>query len=113
MVRFTKEAADDLIHLYAFTAENDSAAANKALELIGKAWEMLEEFPFSCRKADGGDPFLRDVIIPCGATGYIAGERTTLAPGEHVFLPAGTAHRVESCEPGTLWLAVHHYPENA
>lgn len=72
LVRFTEEAADDLTRLYAFAAESDPAAACRALEVIEKAWEMLEQFPFSCRKAEGGDPFLREVIIPCGATGYVA-----------------------------------------
>ncbi len=70
-VRFTEEAAEDLALLYAFAAENDPAA-DRALEMIGKTWEMLEEFPFSCRKAEGTDPFLREVIIPFGATGYLA-----------------------------------------
>lgn len=72
LVRFTEEAADDLTRLYAFAAESDPAAAYRALEVIEKAWVMLEQFSFSCRKADGGDPFLREVIIPCGATGYVA-----------------------------------------
>jgi plasmid stabilization system protein ParE len=71
-VRFTEEAAEDLVRLYTFAAENDPAAADRALEMIGKTWEMLEEFPFSCRKAEGTDPFLREVIIPFGASGYVA-----------------------------------------
>jgi len=70
-VRFTEEAAEDLARLYAFSAENDPAV-DRALEMIGKTWEMLEEFPFSCRKAEGTDPFLREVIIPFGANGYPA-----------------------------------------
>ena len=41
---------------------------------IPKAIELLEMFPFSCRKALGGDgnPFLRELIIPFGASGYVA-----------------------------------------
>jgi len=33
----------------------------------------------------------------------------TLKPGEHVFIPAGKAHRVEWTSPraNTVWLAVH------
>lgn len=41
----------------------------------------------------------------------IAGELRTLTPGDYVFLPAGTAHRVERTQAGTLWLAVHLYPD--
>ena len=31
-------------------------------------------FPFSCRKALGGDgnPFMRELIIPFGSSGYVA-----------------------------------------
>ena len=57
--------------MYTFAAEYDQAA-DRALEMLGKTWEMLEEFPLSCRKTEGSDPFLREVIIPFGASGYIA-----------------------------------------
>lgn len=30
-----------------------------------------------------------------------------LAAGEWLLIPANRRHRVRSCEPGTLWLAVH------
>ncbi len=35
---------------------------------------VLQCVPFSCRKALGGDgnPFLRELIIPFGASGYVA-----------------------------------------
>lgn len=54
------------------------------------------------------------LLVQGGAVMAVAGERRTLAlgPGDYLFLPAGTPHRVESCEPGTLWLAVHLYPES-
>ena len=32
---------------------------------------VLERFPFTCRKA-ADSPFLRDLIIPFGSTGYVA-----------------------------------------
>lgn len=41
----------------------------------------------------------------------VAGTRTVLGAGDYLFLPAGTPHRVESCEPGALWLAIHLHPE--
>lgn len=37
----------------------------------------------------------------------VAGECVTLKGGDHVFLPAGTAHTVKSASEGAMWLAVH------
>jgi plasmid stabilization system protein ParE len=71
-LRFTPEAADDLQRFYTLLANNDPAAAKKALKTIGKAWEVLEEFPFSCRKAEASNPFLREMIISFGNSGYVA-----------------------------------------
>lgn len=72
-VRFTKEAEADLLRLFDFLIEQDLAVADKAREAIAKAVELLEVFPFSCRKALGGDgnPFLRELIVPFGAAGYV------------------------------------------
>jgi len=41
---------------------------------IVKAIEVLEVFPFYCRKAIGGSgrPFLRELLIPFGGSGYVA-----------------------------------------
>lgn len=72
LLRFTEEAAEDLARLYQFTAETNPQAAEKALETIGKAWEILELFPFSCRRAEGGDAFLRELVISFGSSGYVA-----------------------------------------
>ena len=73
-VRFTPEAEANLLRLFDFLLEQDIAAAEKAREAIAMAMELLEVFPFSCRKALGGDgnPFLRELIIPFGAAGYVA-----------------------------------------
>ena len=73
-VRFTTEAEADLLRLFDFVLEQDVAAAEKAGEAIAKAIELLEVFPFSCRKALGGDgnPFLRELIVPFGGSGYVA-----------------------------------------
>ena len=43
----------------------------------------------------------------------IEGELRTLKAGDYVFLPAGTPHRVERTQAGTLWLAVHLHPDDA
>jgi len=73
-VRFTPEAEADLLRLFDFLIDHDFAAAEKARGAIAKAIELLEVFPFSCRKALGGDrnPFLRELIIPFGESGYVA-----------------------------------------
>ena len=73
-VRFTPEAESDLLRLFDFLVEQDLAAAERAEAVITKAIELLELFPFSCRKALGGDgnPFLRELIIPFGGAGYVA-----------------------------------------
>ena len=72
-VRFTAEAEADLLRLFDFLLEQDYAAAEKARAAIAKAVDLLELFPFSCRKAlgGGGKPFLRELIIPFGSSGYV------------------------------------------
>ena len=71
-VRFTLEAKADIERLYSFLAERDFAAAERAFEVIGNAWPILEQFPFSCRKADDANSFLRELIISFGKSGYVA-----------------------------------------
>ena len=70
-VRLTLEAVEDLKRLQAFLIERDLAAAERALDAIEAAFELLEHSPFSCRKAWPGDrPLLRELIIPFGNAGY-------------------------------------------
>ncbi|MFW8566852.1 type II toxin-antitoxin system RelE/ParE family toxin [Orrella sp. 11846] len=71
-VRFTPAAKADLERLYAFLVERDYQAAERALDTISNAWRLLEQFPFSCRKADDANPFLRELIISFGHSGYVA-----------------------------------------
>ncbi|HLF10577.1 MAG TPA: type II toxin-antitoxin system RelE/ParE family toxin [Gammaproteobacteria bacterium] len=73
-VRFTQEAEQDLLRLYDFLLQEDILAAERAEIAIAKAVELLEVFPFSCRKAAGGSgsPFVRELIIPFGDSGYVA-----------------------------------------
>ena len=71
-VQFTLEAKADLERLYRFLLEHDLIAAENALAAIDRAWLLLEEFPFSCRKIDETNPFLRELIIPFGEAGYVA-----------------------------------------
>ena len=71
-VRYTKVAREDLRRLYGFLLERDLQAARRAREAIGKSVEFLRDFPFTCRKAVPDSPFLRELVIPFGAGGYVA-----------------------------------------
>lgn len=74
-VRFTRAASDDLESLYSFIVDRDDAnveLANRALMAITAGIATLESSPFTCRKAHRSMPFLRELIIPFGASGYVA-----------------------------------------
>jgi plasmid stabilization system protein ParE len=71
-VRFTKAGKEDLIRLYDFLLKHDLQAASRAREAIGNSVEFLREFPFSCRKVMHDDPFLRELLISFGNSGYVA-----------------------------------------
>ena len=43
-----------------------------ARAVIGQSIEILQTFPFSCRKAAPENPFLRELIIDFGNSGYVA-----------------------------------------
>lgn len=74
-VRFTEEALADLERLYDFVlerSEGDWSIAERALASIVQAIESLRTAPFGCRRASGGDAFLRELVIGFGASGYVA-----------------------------------------
>lgn len=73
-VRFTRGARQDLEHLYDFLLEKDLNLADQAVAAIERGLDMLETFPFSCRKAASGrhGPLLRELLIPFGSAGYVA-----------------------------------------
>ena len=75
-VRFTPEAEADLLRLYEFVLERDDAdlaLAERALEAIKSGISTLACMPFTCRKASQAQsPFLRELLIPFGAAGYVA-----------------------------------------
>ena len=71
-VRFTLEAEEDLVRLYEFLLERDQSAAERAVDAIKGAVELLRFSPFSCRKVLPNNAFLRELIIPFGSTGYVA-----------------------------------------
>jgi len=77
-VRLTKAAEQDLEQLFDFILERELARdegdfdlAELAVAAIVASLSLLERSPFTCRKASGS-PFLRELIIPFGATGYVA-----------------------------------------
>jgi plasmid stabilization system protein ParE len=73
-IRFTLEAEDDLMRLFDFLLAQDVGVAERAEIAIYKAIELLEIFPFSCRKADADEhhTLLRELLIPFGGAGYVA-----------------------------------------
>lgn len=71
-VRFAPSAAEDLQRLFDFLADQDLSAAEHAREVLGKSMEVLQTFPFSCRKASPENPFLRELVISFGNYGYVA-----------------------------------------
>jgi len=71
-VRFAPRAADDLQRLFDFLAEQDLPAAERARVAISQAISLLQSFPFACRKALPENPFLRELVIEFGRSGYVA-----------------------------------------
>jgi len=77
-VRLTREAVADLDRLFDFVLEREPARDGGNLELAEQALlairggiATLKTSPFTCRKASQS-PFLRELIIPFGHTGYVA-----------------------------------------
>ncbi len=77
-VRLTREAEADLDRLFDFVLEReldrdggDIELAEQALAAIRAGFATLKTSPFTCRKA-GQSPFLRELIIPFGRSGYVA-----------------------------------------
>ena len=71
-VRFAPRAADDMQRLFDFLAEADLPAAERARAAISQAISLLQSFPFACRKALPDNPFLRELVIEFGHSGYVA-----------------------------------------
>ena len=78
-VKLTREAEDDLLRLYDFMLEReiersgggDLALADRAIAAIHHGFATLRSSPFTCKKADQS-PFLRELVIPFGGTGFVA-----------------------------------------
>lgn len=77
-VRLTAEAAADLERLFDFVLQRelmrhdgDLDLAERALDAMRNGISTLRQSPFTCRKV-GTSPFLRELIIPFGRSGYVA-----------------------------------------
>ena len=78
-VRLTRDAQEDLQELFDFLLHReltrpgggDLDLAAKAITALEDGFATLQRSPFSCRKA-ASNPFLRELIVPFGATGYLA-----------------------------------------
>jgi len=78
-VRLTRDAQKDLQELFDFLLQRelnrpgggDLSLADQALWAIEQGFATLKSSPFTCRKATA-NPLLRELIIPFGATGYVA-----------------------------------------
>jgi plasmid stabilization system protein ParE len=76
VVRYSASAQDDLTRLYDYlldraTTVEDLALAEQARSAITGPVESLRRSRFIYRKA-GDDPFLRELLIPFGRSGYVA-----------------------------------------
>lgn len=76
-VTFSEAAAQDLEVLFDFALQRelDSETGDfdipaRALQAIRDGVVLLERSPFACRKA-GSSPFLRELVIPFGGSGYV------------------------------------------
>lgn len=77
-VRLTKAAQADLERLFDFLIERELSRDGGNLELaelaiaaLSAGFSTLKSSPFTCRKA-GSSPFLRELIVPFGRSGYVA-----------------------------------------
>lgn len=76
VVRYSASAKGDLTRLYEYLLDRATTVegldvAERALGAITDAVESLKRSPFIYRKADD-DPFLRELLIPFGSSGYVA-----------------------------------------
>ncbi len=77
-VRLTRGAEADLDRLFDFLLEGelsrdggDLVLPAQAIAALQAGNSTLKASPFTCRKA-GQSPFLRELVIPFGRSGYVA-----------------------------------------
>ena len=77
-VEFSPAAEADLLRLFDFlllrelnSATGDLDLPERALKAIQAGIALLRVSPFACRKV-GASPFVRELVITFGSTGYVA-----------------------------------------
>jgi plasmid stabilization system protein ParE len=77
-VRLTRDAEADLERLFDFLLDRelsrdggDLSLPEQAIAALRSGIATLKTSPFTCRKA-GQSPFLRELIVPFGRSGYVA-----------------------------------------
>ncbi|MBT2336330.1 type II toxin-antitoxin system RelE/ParE family toxin [Variovorax paradoxus] len=75
-VTLTREALEDLLRLEDFLVDSalqhgDFDLPRRAVAAIRREFRILETNPFTCRIADA-DRLERELVIPFGASGYVA-----------------------------------------
>ncbi len=77
-IRLTRQAEADLDRLFDFLLERemsrdcgDLSLPTQAIAALRSGLATLKTSPFTCRKA-GQSPFLRELIVPFGRSGYVA-----------------------------------------
>lgn len=98
-VRFSPEAEEDLLRLFDHVLARELASEagdpdlpQRAIETIEHACQLLAISPFSCRKA-GDSPWLRELVIPFGGSGFVA--LFEILPA-HTVLVGAVRHQRES-----------------
>jgi cupin 2 domain-containing protein len=81
--------------------------ADELIQLHGVVIEQILSGALAAPIEDDADHDEWVVLLDGGAELEAAGEHLSLAPGDWVFLPWHTPHRVVRTDPGTRWLAVH------
>lgn len=70
IVHWSDNALAGLVRVHAFLAQSDPQAAQKALDAIEAATDVLEQFPHAGRPANDLEPEHRELLVPFGASGY-------------------------------------------
>ena len=77
-VEFSIAAVEDLERLFDFALQReldsetgDLDIPERAIQAVKDGMTMLRSSPFACRKV-GTNPFIRELVIPFGNTGYVA-----------------------------------------
>ncbi|MDS7596422.1 type II toxin-antitoxin system RelE/ParE family toxin [Agrobacterium tumefaciens] len=88
-LRNTAEAVEDFDRIYDYIVIYNIETAERAITALRSGLNMLVEFPFSCRRAQGGTSLMPELLIPFGSSGYIVlfridgPETVTIAAARH------------------------------